>query len=171
MISLRKLKTLIVGICILFTLVACNENSSSDWYDTRDEAVEMGVQEEGINRSAVLSVEEYKNETIVFYEHEGDLGVASITESEKGYHWFRNSPYFGFDVTGDLPYTTASFNYETETGMLVPILYGQIFDNSVQIIDLENLENGNEVKLLGNSNFFFTFLETPLEDLNDTSKK
>lgn len=171
MISLRKLEILIVGICILFTLVACNQNSSSDWYDTKEEAVEIGLQEEGINETVGWSAEEYENETIVFYDHKGDLGVASITESEKGYRWFRSSPYFGFDVTGDLPYTTAGFNYETETGLLVPILYGQIFDDSVQSGDLENLEGVKGVKMLGNSNIFFTFLEAPLEEFNNTPKK
>lgn len=160
---MRKLKNLIIVACVVFIVAACNQTSSSDWYGTKDETIEIGLQEEGINRPTNISVEEYEGETIVFYESEGALGVASITESEEGYKWFKNSPTFSFDVTGDLPYTTGKFSFETESGLQVPILYGEIFDNSVQITDLQKNEDFNDAKLIGNSNLFFTFLETPLE--------
>ena len=153
---MRNLKTLMVGICLLFLLAACNQ---SDWYDTRDEAIESGLQEEGIGASSAVSVEEYDGETIVLYAHENSLGVASITESEQGYSWYKNAPHHAFEVTGDLPYTTGNFEIETESGVQVPILYGEIFDPSIQVNDVASREGLNELKLLGESNLFFAFIE------------
>lgn len=153
---MKNLKILLPSIFVLFILAACNQ---SDWYDTRDEAIESGLQEEGIGTSSVVSVEEYDGETIVLYAHENSLGVASITESEQGYSWYKHAPDHAFEVTGDLPYTTGSFEFETESGLQVPILYGEIFDSSIQANDIASREGLNELKLLGESKLFFAFLE------------
>lgn len=153
---MRKFKTLMIGICVLFILTACNQ---SDWYDTRDEAIENGLQKEGIGESSTVSVEEYEGETIVLYAQDNSLGVASITESEEGYSWYRSAPDHKFEVTGDLPYTTGSFEVETESGMQVTILYGEIFDSTIQVNDIASREGLNELKLLGDSKLFYAVLE------------
>lgn len=108
-----------ISIYVLFILTACTQ---SDWYDTRDEAIENGLQEEGIGESPTVSIEEYDGETIVLYAQDNSLGVASITEGEEGYSWYRSAPNHRFEVTGDLPYTTGSFEVETDSGMQVTIL-------------------------------------------------
>ncbi|MEZ0481031.1 hypothetical protein [Planococcus sp. SSTMD024] len=153
---MRKLKALMIGICVLFILAACNQ---SDWYDTRDEAIENGLQKEGISASADVSVEEYDGETIVLYAQDNSLGVASITESEKGYSWYRSAPNHRFEVTGDLPYTTGSFEFETESEVQVPILYGEIFNSTIQVNDVASCEGLNELTLLGDSKLFYAVLE------------
>ncbi|MBU9675031.1 hypothetical protein KQ939_08970 [Planococcus sp. CP5-4] len=153
---MKSFKTIILGICIVFTLAACDQ---AVWYDTREEAIKKGLQGEGISASSPMSVEEYDDETIVSYAQDNSLGVASITESEKGYSWYRSAPYHGFEVTGDLPYTTGSFTFETEAGVEVTVLYGEIFDPTMQVNEVASREGLNEVTLLGESNLFYTFLE------------
>lgn|GEM_PF-4112910 len=153
---MKSFKTIILGICIVFTLAACDQ---AVWYDTREEAIEKGLQEEGISASSPMSVEEYDDETIVAYAQDNSLGVASITESEKGHRWYKSAPDHGFEVTGDLPYTTGSFTFETEAGVEVTVLYGEIFDPTMQVNEVASREGLNEVTLLGESNLFYTFLE------------
>ena len=153
---MKNLKILLLGVFVLFILTACNQ---TDWYDTRDEAIENGLQEAGVGASSAVSVEEYGGETIVLYAHENSLGVVSITESEKGYGWYKSAPNHSFEVTGDLAYTTGSFEMETESGVQVPILYGEIFDSSVQVNDVKSREGLSELTLLGDSNLFYAILE------------
>lgn len=153
---MRNLKTLMNGICLLLILAACNQ---SDWYDTSDEAIENGLQEEGIGESPTVSVEEYEGETIVLYAQGNFLGAASITESERGYSWYKSAPDHGIEVTGDLPYTTGSFEVETESGVQISILYGEIFDPTIQVNDVASREGLDELTLLGDSQLFYAVLE------------
>ncbi|WP_341960273.1 hypothetical protein NM897_10465 [Planococcus maritimus] len=149
---MKSFKTMVLGICLAFTLAACDQ---AVWYDTKEEAMENGLED----KASGVTVEEYKGERIVLYEYEGALGAASITESEKGYHWYRSVPYHGFENTGDLPYTTGSFTFETEAGVEVAILYGAIFDSTMEINEVASREELTEVTRLDESNLFYSLLE------------
>ncbi|WP_430786910.1 hypothetical protein VBD025_15055 [Virgibacillus flavescens] len=167
---MKKWQVYIGGISLMLMLVACSQGSNSNWHNTEDEAIEFGLEEEGTDTSAILSTEKFKGETIVFYDHNGSFGVASITKNDKGYSWFRSEPYFGFDVSGDLPFTTAGFTYETEKGIEVPILYGKVLDPSVQKLKLTGDGNERELQLDENSPFFFAIHEEPYHSLKVTSE-
>ncbi|MFP3322518.1 hypothetical protein R0K05_05395 [Planococcus sp. SIMBA_160] len=149
---MKSFKTIVLGICLVLTLAACDQ---AVWYDTKEEAIENGLED----KARGVTVEEYKGETIVLYEYEGALGAASITESEKGYHWYRSAPYHGFDAPGDLPYATGGFTLETEAGVEVTILYGTIFDPMMDINEVASREELTEVTMLDESDLFYTLLE------------
>jgi hypothetical protein len=120
----------------LLLLIGCSQYSSSDWYDTKEKAIANGLEQEGLDESAVLAVEDYEGETIVFVERTGALGVASITENNKGYSWYRSEPFFNFYVEGELPFTSDSFKFETKTGLDLSVLYGKAFDHTIKKMKL-----------------------------------
>lgn len=164
--SMRKI---FLGTCILFLiLVGCNQENDSNQFETKEEAIEFGLEEEEVDKSAVLSVEEYEGETIVFYERQGSLGVASITENIQGYSWFRSSPYFGFEIEGDLPYTTNGFNFETESGLELSVLYGKVFDNSIQSMKLSGDGDQRDLTVDENSKLFYAIHQQPFSTIEIT---
>lgn len=152
----------------IFLLTACSEGNSSERHDTKDKAIEFGLQEEGTDNSSILSIEEFKNETIVFYDYDNTLGVANVSEDSNGYRWFRTEAYLDFEISGDLPYTTGSFNYETEKGIEVPILYGKLLDDSIDEIILKGDGIERELPLFNKSPFFFAIYENPSASMEVT---
>lgn len=161
--SLRKV--LLGSIILSFILAGCNQKSRSDWYDTKEEAIEYGLVQERIDESAVLSVEEYEGEAIVFFDNDGALGVASITKNNKGYSWFRSEPYFDFDVEGELPYTTGGFDFKTINGLKVSVLYGKVFDATIQKVRLLGDGPERELKIYEDSNLFYAIHRQPFASL------
>ncbi|WP_087973533.1 hypothetical protein [Oceanobacillus rekensis] len=159
------MRKVFLGSIILLILVGCNQKGNSDWYDTKEQAIEYGLEQEGTDESAVLSVEEFKGETIAFFEHAGSFGVASITENEKGFSWFRSEPYFDFDVEGDIPYTTNGFDFETKTGLEVSVLYGKAFDNTIQKMKLLGDGAERELEVFDDSKLFYAIHRQPFTSL------
>ena len=167
--SLRK--TFLGSIILLYILVGCNQENSSNWYETKEKAIEYGLEQEEVDKSAVLSIEEYEGETIVFYERAGSLGVASISENNKGYSWYRSEPYLGFDIEGDIPYTSNGFNYGTESGLELSVLYGKVFDNSIQSLKLSSDGTERELEIFGNSRLFYAIHRQPFTSIEITPIK
>jgi hypothetical protein len=91
-----------------------------------------------VSDDAVLSVEEFQGETIIFFKRDESLGTAMILEGEKGFRWRRDHPYNGFEVSGDLPYSTAGFDLEVKSGEDISILAGKVFDWSIQVLRLKD---------------------------------
>ncbi|MFL0584331.1 hypothetical protein ACH0B6_17295 [Solibacillus silvestris] len=150
---MKKILTLLACISLL---AGCNPNDTV-WFDTKEDAIKYGLEQESSNdlvKATVLSVEEYKDETIVFFESANALGVASITDSKKGFSWYRDIPYSDFE--GDIPYSTVSFDLETKRGTEISILAGKVNDTKIQKVKL--LGDGNERELLitENSRLFYT---------------
>lgn len=158
-------KIFLGSIILLFILVGCNQKSSSDWYDTKEKAIEYGLEQEGTDESEVLSVEEYEGEIIVSFEKAGSFGVASITKNNKGYSWFRSEPYFDFNVEGDIPYTINGFDFETKTGLEVSVLYGKVFDNSIQKMKLSGDGAERELEVFEDSKLFYAIHRQPFTSL------
>lgn len=149
-----------IGFCLLL-VAGCSQQSSKDWHDTLEAAIESGLQQEDAGRESLLSMEEFEGESFVFYEYMGGLGVANIIESENGYAWERTSPYMGFEVTGDLPYTTSGFDIETGSGLEVSVLVGQAYDPSIQEMELVGTGPTRNLPVLGENNFFYALHEVP----------
>lgn len=150
---------------ILLILVGCDQSSNADWYDTKEEAIAYGLEQEGMDESAVLSVEDYEGETIVFFEKTGSLGVASITENEKGYSWYRNEPYVNFQVEGDIPFTTNGFELETKSGSVVSVLYGKTFDHTINKMKLSGDGAERELEVFEDSQLFYAIHEQAYSSL------
>lgn len=159
------MRKVFLGSIILLILVGCNQKSNPAWYDTKEQAIEYGLDQEGTGKSAVLSVEEYEGETIVAFEYAGSFGVASITESKKGYSWFRSEAYFGFDVEGDIPYTINGFDFETKTGLEVSVLYGKAFDSTIKKMKLSGDGAERELEIFEDSKLFYAIHRQPFTSL------
>lgn len=147
----------------LFLFVGCNQESKRVWFETKEEAIDYGLQQEGTNSKGVLTIEDINDESIVFYEYSGAFGVASITASEKGFSWYRNTAYTDFE--GDTPYSTAGFEYETETGLSILILVGKAFDNSIQKMKLIEGGSERELQIFEKSRLFFTVHSLPYSSI------
>lgn len=139
----------------LVFLTACSSAVEGDWYESKERAVEAGLKEEGEKQSSLLSVEEQKGETFVFFEARGSLGIASLTEKNGEYRWFRSGPLLDFDVQGETPFATAGVDYEPESGEQIPILYGKIFAEDIEGLTFE--DSAEEVKVFEDSSFFYAF--------------
>ena len=143
-------------LVVMFLLVACSQEDSNQWFDTEEEAIEYGLNSEVEDSSAkteLLSTEEVEGETLVFYSRDGSLGVASITEGEKGYTWYRSGSGHGFE--GESNYTTVGFDYITESGLKVPILAGKAFDYTIKKMILSGDGPQRELSISKKSRLFY----------------
>ncbi|ATP40037.1 hypothetical protein CSE16_08240 [Solibacillus sp. R5-41] len=159
---MRKILTLLVFVSFL---TGCNPDATG-WYDTKEDAIKYGLEQEssnGLEKATLLSVEEYMDETIVFFEFANALGVASITESKKGFSWYRDSPYSDFE--GDIPYSTMGFDIETKQGTEISILAGKVFDTKIQKVKLRGEGNDRELIITENSRLFYTIHNAPYRSL------
>ncbi|MCA1060052.1 hypothetical protein LCL96_14030 [Rossellomorea aquimaris] len=164
------MKRYAIFVLSILTLWACSNQDSREWFETKEEAVEYGLQtaDQAVPLKVLLSQEEFNGETIVFYELAGDLGVGSITESKKGYSWYEPGPYYGFEVEGDIPYSTSGFEYETESGLKVPILYGKVFDNGIEKMVLSGNGQQRELTFRKDSKWFFAIEQADFAELEVT---
>uniref|UniRef100_A0A1S2M8V1 Uncharacterized protein n=1 Tax=Anaerobacillus isosaccharinicus TaxID=1532552 RepID=A0A1S2M8V1_9BACI len=155
------MKKLFLLFCFITFLVGFTQDNSK-WYSTKEEAINYGLEQESSN-AILLSVDEYNGETIVFFELNKALGVASITESKKGFSWYRDKAFSGFD--GDSPYSTMGFEMETKQGSKISILVGKAFDKSIK--QMKILDGGNEkiLPITENSRLFYTIHNAPFSSL------
>ncbi|EDL62539.1 hypothetical protein BSG1_08171 [Bacillus sp. SG-1] len=151
----------------VFSLAGCGfENNELEGYDSEEKAIEAGLlQHENLDQKAVLSIEEHKGETIVFFKREESLGTAIIAETKKGFNWYRNHPYNGFETSGNLPFSTVGFDLETKSGVTISILAGKVHDASIQSIRITDGGIAKELKIDQESGLFYAVHEAPLSSL------
>jgi len=156
-----------IFVIYLFLSVGCSQESNNikrAWFETKEEAIKHGLKEEGRNRKTLLSIQEIDNETIVIYEFNSSLGIASLTKGDKGFSWFRGKPYL--DLAGEeIPYSTAWFEYETESGLKIPILIGKAFDESIIKMKLIEKRVERELNIIENSRWFFEIDTSPYSSM------
>lgn len=158
-----QLALLIIVVSVL--LAGCkNKNSDFKWYPTKEKAIQNGLEEEHADKSAILSIEEVNGETLVFYQMQDALGIASIVESEEGYSWYRKSPYFGFEGT-NVPYMLQGTNIKTAKGQEIPILIGKVYDTSIKKINLTGDGSDRELKIFEDCQLFYSIHEAPFNEL------
>lgn len=156
----------VLFLCVLSLVVGCNKESIIDWKNTKEDAIEAGLQQEEAENESILSIEEFEGETFVFYEYKSGLGVANIVESEKGYSWNRSQPYQDFEVYGGkLPYSTAGFDIETETGLIVSVLIGKTFDSSIKEMKLSGDETDRKLRVFRDG-FFYALHKLPFNKVD-----
>lgn len=161
---MRKAVGLLISGFLLIFLTGCNGNEYNlEWHDTKEEAITHGTAEEGIENSSILSIEEINEETIVFYTFEGSFGVASIAESDEGYAWYRSTNYVGF--SGEGPYSTIGYSFETESGNEISVLVGKAFDDNISKMRLSGDGAEKELQVFEGSRLFFTTHEAPFHSL------
>ncbi|MBM7661170.1 hypothetical protein JOC85_001942 [Bacillus mesophilus] len=160
---MKKIFYFFVFILVLLTGCAFQGNEEIVWYETKEQAIDEGLQLEGITREEILSIEELDGETIVFYEYDKSLGVASITQSAQGYSWYRSRGYT--DLEGVAPFSTAGFEYETKSGLNVPVLVGKAFDQSITKMKLIESNAEKELEVFDKSRLFFSILKLPFSSI------
>ncbi|MBP3950952.1 hypothetical protein [Bacillus suaedae] len=153
------MKDFFLLVSLIFLMVGCTQDNPQ-WYKTKEDAIKYGLEQESSN-SILLAVEEYKDETIVFFEQDQALGVASITDSEKGFSWYRDQPLTGFE--SDSSYSTARFESETKQGTKVPILAGKAFDHNITKIRIPGGNNEKILRITDNSRLFYSVNDLPVD--------
>ncbi|WP_064094187.1 hypothetical protein [Rossellomorea aquimaris] len=151
---MKKISSMFLVMMLL--LGACSEEDSTQWFDTKKEAIEYGLNsevEDSTAKTELLSTKEVEGETLVFYSRDGSLWVASITKGEKGYSWYRSSPGHGFE--GESNFTTVGFDYITESGLKVPILAGKAYDYTIEKILLSGDGPQRELSISKDSRLFY----------------
>lgn len=143
-------------ILSLTLLNGCNqEEQDVQWYSSKEEAIEVGLEEEG---GTLLSVEEFGNETIVFFGFDGVLGVASIAEKDNTFSWYRSSAHLGFEEVPS--YSVAGFHFKTNNGKEISVLGGKAFNPSIRKMQLTG--DGKERELtVEESGLFYSILKAP----------
>lgn len=155
---MKKILTLLVFVSFL---AGCNTDTTNR-YASKEDAIKYGLEQESSNdigEAILLSVEEYMDETIVFFEVDRALGVASLTKSKEGFSWYRGVPFTGFG--GEAPYSTVIFDIETIQGSKISILAGKAFDENIQKIKLLSEGNDEELSISENSRIFYAIYKAP----------
>lgn len=148
-------------------LMGCNVNKEEiTWHETKEKAINYGLNEEGIDENEVLSVEKIENETVIFYKNNQALGIASLTESDKGFSWYRSRSYT--DFKGVTPFTTAGFTYVTKSGLSISILAGKAFHDSIIKMKLIEEDTERELEIDSDSRLFYAVHEQPFRVLELT---
>ncbi|WP_227940399.1 hypothetical protein [Alkalihalobacillus deserti] len=155
--------TFIVISLYFVLLVGCSSSDNTQWYETKETAIEYGLQEEGTDKTSILSIEEFKGETIVFYELDNSLGVANIAESKKGFSFFRNTSYVGFG--GDSAHSKMGFDFKTKSGVNVNVLAGKASDKSIEKMKLLGDGLERELPISEKSRLFYVIHEEPYTSL------
>lgn len=159
-LKLKKAYVLIISIILILLISGCTTDKDNlEWHSTKEEAIERGLLAEGANLDAILSIEVVNDETIIFYEYQQSLGVASLSESEKGYSWYQTQPYTDFDSAE--PYAVASYDFETKKGNKVSVLTGKAFDPNIEKIILTGDGPDRELEISDNSRIFYSTHEVP----------
>ncbi|WP_227396119.1 hypothetical protein [Jeotgalibacillus aurantiacus] len=151
-----------------FFIAGCNNENAVEWFDTQNEAIESGLAQEGSGLESVLSTEKFQGETFVFYESSSGLGTGNIIENNGTYSWKRTDPIVNFEVEGELPYSTAAFPFQTDSGISASILTGKAFDHTIQEMKLSGDGEERNLKLRGDNRFFYALIKVPYEDISLT---
>lgn len=161
---MRKTVGLLLTSFLLTFLTGCSGNEYNlEWHETKEEALSHGTDKEGIENSSILSIEEIDEETIVFYEFEGSFGVANIAENDEGYAWYRSTNHVGF--SGEGPYATIGYSFETDSGNEISVLVGKAFDDNISKMRLSGDGAEKELQVFEGSRLFFTTHEVPFHSL------
>ncbi|WP_245613705.1 VOC family protein [Alkalihalobacterium bogoriense] len=151
------MKQLFLLFFFITFLVGCTQDNSK-WYNTKDEAIKYELEQEGSN-AILLSVEDYSGETIVFFEQSKTLGVASVTESKKGFSWYRDEPFIDFD--GDIPYSTMGFNYKMLMFFSENLeqFHSELTNKKITVEEIVNMPSGRVFNFADNEENYFAVLE------------
>ncbi|MBM7552167.1 hypothetical protein [Thalassobacillus pellis] len=151
----------VLSLFLTVLVAGCNQEPTIEWHETKEAAIETGLKQEGEELESILSIENFDGETLVFYDHTGSIGVAYIAKSEKGYGWNRSQPYIDFEKSGELAYSTSSFEMETETGEVFSILIGETFDSSIQKMKFSGNGAVKELEVSEENGYFYAVHKMP----------
>ncbi|MFT9497966.1 hypothetical protein [Anaerosolibacter sp.] len=161
---------LILLLATVFLQGCSNMERKVQWYQTKEEAINNGLEKEGLDRSTILSVEEVNGETIIFYEVEEKnenfyaLGIAVINESNKGYSWYRSSAYLAFNST-ERDYMSAGTTIETPRKQALSVLAGKVFDDTIKSVVLSGDGQERELQISDRGRLFYSIHEVPFANL------
>lgn len=164
-------KVIILLLLSVFFLQGCsNVKDNIEWYQSKESAIDNGIEKEGFDKSAILSIEEINGETIIFYEtyEENEnltaLGIAIINENNNCYSWYRSSPYLGFEST-DSEYMSAGTTIETPKNQKISVLVGKVGDDTIKSIVLSGDGQERELVISGKGRLFYSAHKVPFTDL------
>ena len=138
------MKKLFILLMVLLIVSGCSTAAMDNlqWFQTVDEAIEYGLQEENIKQQDLIGEITENGERFIFYKIKTEdglgLGVANIIEKNGQFAWFRSDPHIivnGSQVSweSEIPskkrfiiYTgileNEDMSIETEKGMVKPYI-------------------------------------------------
>ncbi len=147
---------ILLTIVVMAACLSIGDSANSEYFSSENEAIENGLTEE----DTILSVEKYKDITLVFFERNGALGTSVLTEKEGRYKLIRETPLSGFEGDGD--YLTGGFNIKIKNGKEINILTGKVFNSEINQILLEDNETKERIEIwsreLNSSTLFYYIL-------------
>lgn len=154
----------VVLVAVLLLAGCASGAEDASWYETKEEAIQAGLEEQG-EGAVLLGTEEYKGETIAFLQRSGAFGIANIVEKENRFQFIRKGSMYGFDVSGDLPYSKMGTNHETASGVEVSLLIGKVFDPTINTLLLKGDGATREIGPKKDSTLFYAIHEAPFSSL------
>ncbi|MFT9497627.1 hypothetical protein [Anaerosolibacter sp.] len=161
---------LILLMGIVFLQGCTNIEDHIEWYQSKESAIENGIEKEGLDKSAILSVDEINGETIIFYEmymeaeNLSAFGIAIIKENNNSYSWYRPSAYFGFEST-DSDYMLAGTNIKTPRKQEISVVIGRVCDNTIKSVILSGDGQERELVISGKGRLFYSIHKAPFTHL------
>ena len=91
------MKKLIICLTIFVMLSGCTTNEKLTWFNNKDEAIQFGIEEEGIEQEDIIAeLESGEEQFIVYKKEENDemlIGLSNIAKSKQKYAWYRSDAY------------------------------------------------------------------------------
>ena len=162
------MKPFIIRLISIFILLLFLVSCSSDdikWFKTKEKAIEFGMQFEIIDE--IFAIEEVEGETIVIYEHNGAMGVASIAEGKKGYGWYRISPYLDLSkAEGNKSIFIKPLDVKTKTDLYFTIVVGKVYDPLAENVIVHGDGEDKILQITNNHRLFYYIPTAPISDLS-----
>ncbi|WP_374717424.1 hypothetical protein [Neobacillus sp.] len=119
------MKRLVVLLAVVLSIVGCTTFTHNDlqWFKSKQEAIDHGIKEEGIEKQDVFGEIEDSGETFIFYKKELEeglsVGVSSISKKDSKYAWYdSDQDYYIENVNG------VSWETKTQSGKSFTIYAG-----------------------------------------------
>lgn len=83
----------------------------------------------------------------------------------------RKSLMYGFDVSGDLPFSTVGTDFEMKSGVTVSVLIGKVLEPTIKTLILKGDGTPREIGPEKNSTLFYAIHEAPFHALEVVEKE
>ncbi|AEI44533.1 hypothetical protein [Paenibacillus mucilaginosus] len=127
----------ILLVIIVVAAYLLYDKDDREWYSTEKVAIDHGLKIEGLQESDIVSIDKSFEETFVIFQKDMKIGVATISKNDKGFSWYRSTPYASYDTANQaFPYTYFGFDLQSEFGNKYKLFSGIIYNKNIKKLGL-----------------------------------